>query len=81
MSKLVSILKRELARKPNQTALEIWTELRLLKRDNPDVYKMIKLMLPEADQSIREAMAVMEKEGLVKHRIKFNSILKEWRLA
>jgi hypothetical protein len=77
----VDRLMLALEKKPHQTALDLWVELSKIRIKNPAAWKEIKDALPNDDQSIREIMAIAEKKGMVKHRIKWKSILKEWSLC
>ena len=77
MDNLLLLLKK----KPGQTALELWVELAKSRIKDPATYKRIKTYFPDEDQSIREALAVAEENGAVKHKIRWNSILKEWSLT
>lgn len=74
-------LMAALEKKPHQTALDLWVGLSKVRIKDPVAWKEIKDVLPNEDQSIREVMAIAETKGLVKHRIKWKSILKEWSLC
>ena len=66
---------------PNKTAGEIWNKIKDIKHEKPSLYKLLKALLPEEDQSIRKILTDFEYRGIVKHQIRYKSILKEWSLA
>ena len=53
---------------PDSTALELYNKLLVVIKE-----------LSEKDQDIRNMMERFEDDGLVKHKTRKNSILKEWR--
>ena len=57
-----------LKKHPDSTALELYNKLLVVIKE-----------LSEKDQNIRNMMERFEDDGLVKHKIRKNSILKEWR--
>ena len=74
----LEVLLGFLREEKEQTALELWTKVKRLKRLE---FKAIKTELNEEDQSIREIMARAEADGLVKHQIRNRTILKEWSIV
>jgi len=57
-----------LKKHPDSTALELYNKLLVVIKE-----------LSEKDQDIRNMMERFEDDGLVKHKIRERTVLKEWR--
>ena len=73
---ILKILKNE----PHLTALQIWQRMVKSVVKDSKLLKKLKDEYPLRDQSVRVFLAEAEENGVVQHRIKFRSILKEWSL-
>ena len=58
-----------LKKHPDSTALELYNKLLVVIKE-----------LSEKDQDIRNMMERFEDDGLVKHKIRERTVLKEWRV-